>query len=192
MCMSIQPSVRRLLVPVRRFTLRTHTHTHTQTHTHTHTATLYVYFVDQYHSYILLISTKSFWFFYDHFYNYYLILYMVHSEVGGAGVRNMYSDTFWMYRYPILGEFTPSMLRWIGLGFCAVILCCMSELVIEHVRAEETPATPVSVLHWQRTPHMATLTFSLWCWPLRLISFAEISSTVQCQVSGPQWRCMWW
>ena len=34
--------------------------------------------------------------------------------------------------YPILGEFTPSMLRRIGIGFCAVILCCAFELGIEN------------------------------------------------------------
>ena len=37
--------------------------------------------------------------------------------------------------FPILGEFTPSMLRRMGVGFCAVMLCCSIQLGIEHAAA---------------------------------------------------------
>ena len=35
--------------------------------------------------------------------------------------------------YPILGEFTPSMLRRIGTGFVLVLFGCSLELIVEHL-----------------------------------------------------------
>ena len=39
--------------------------------------------------------------------------------------------------YPILGEFTPSMLRRIGTGFILVVFGCCLELIVEHLMVSQ-------------------------------------------------------
>ena len=84
--------------------------------------------------------------------------------------------------YPILGEFTPSMLRRIGIGFCAVILCCGFELGIEH--AVVATASNGNVTSCDRDNDNLSSVFTgyylllIVILPVLLVTMAEICGTV--------------
>ena len=83
--------------------------------------------------------------------------------------------------YPILGEFTPSMLRRIGVGFFAVMLCCVFELGIENAVIMTSNSTRTSCDNDNQNLSNVFTGYYLLpivILPILLVTLAEICGTV--------------